>query len=253
MIRDKIFNEYGLKSDFKLRGKDVGRLEALSDGVFSLAIGLLVVSSQVPKTFKELMGFMEDFPAFFICIIMVVMIWRMHYVFFLRYGLRDRFCMRVNIFLLFLVLFYIYPLKFLFSFCAKWIYLSFAYTITHHPELAERYKLLFKETITPLELPVLSVIYGLGLGLIFICFALLYAHAYRKREYLEFNTHETYETLNSRNWMWVMGGISFISVIVAGTGYVLHKPIFSFYSGMVYWLIPLGRWLHMRLSKFNLS
>ena len=37
-----------------MRGLDNTRIEALSDGVFALAIALLLISSEVPSTFDEL-------------------------------------------------------------------------------------------------------------------------------------------------------------------------------------------------------
>lgn len=40
--------------DFRVRGKEVSRVEGLSDAVFGFAITLLVVSLEVPKTFALL-------------------------------------------------------------------------------------------------------------------------------------------------------------------------------------------------------
>lgn len=41
---------------FRIRSREVSRLEGLSDAVFGFGITLLVVSLEVPKTFDELMG-----------------------------------------------------------------------------------------------------------------------------------------------------------------------------------------------------
>lgn len=53
-------------TDFRMRGHDVLRLEALSDVVFGFALTLLVVSLHVPRTFDDLMVAMRGFPAFLI-------------------------------------------------------------------------------------------------------------------------------------------------------------------------------------------
>jgi hypothetical protein len=42
-------------------------------------------------------------------------VWCDHYVFFRRYGLQDYLTMHLSAVLLFVVLFYVYPLKFLFT------------------------------------------------------------------------------------------------------------------------------------------
>src|SRR6476620_7080236 len=49
---------------FRLRGREVSRVEGLSDAVFGFAITLLVVSLEVPNTFDELIGMMRGFVAF---------------------------------------------------------------------------------------------------------------------------------------------------------------------------------------------
>jgi uncharacterized membrane protein len=97
------------------RGRDISRLEGFSDAVFAFALTLLVVSLEVPKSFDELMATMNGFFAFACCFAIVIWIWHEHNVFFRRFGLQDHFTVFLNSVLLFVVLFYVYPLKFLFS------------------------------------------------------------------------------------------------------------------------------------------
>ena len=100
---------------FRWRGEEVWRVEGFSDAVFAFAVTLLVVSLEVPETFDELLETMRGFLAFAICFALLLSVWYEHYKFFRRYGLRDTTTVWLNAALLFLVLFFVYPLKFLFT------------------------------------------------------------------------------------------------------------------------------------------
>src|SRR6185295_20247226 len=102
---------------FRLRGREVTRLESFSDAVFGFALTLLVVSLDVPRTFSDLLTTMRGFPAFAICFLLLAVIWNSHYKYCRRYGLDDGTARFLTCVMLFLVLFYVYPLKFLFNFC----------------------------------------------------------------------------------------------------------------------------------------
>ena len=74
-----------------------------------------MVSLEVPKTFGELMEAMRGFGAFAICFTLLFIVWFNQYKFFRRYGLQDNLTVVLNGVLLFVVLFYVYPLKFVFT------------------------------------------------------------------------------------------------------------------------------------------
>ena len=97
------------------RRREVSRVEGFSDAVFGFAVTLLVVSLEVPKTFDELLMAMRGFPAFAVSFALLFMIWWRHYTFFRRYDLEDTFVVIMTGVLLFVVLFYVYPLKFLWT------------------------------------------------------------------------------------------------------------------------------------------
>src|SRR6202022_3095140 len=101
---------------FRWRSHEISRIEGLSDVVFAFAVTLLVVSLEVPKTFDELMAVMRGFGAFAICFALLIVVWFNQYKFFRRYGLQDSLTIVLNTALLFVVLFYVYPLKFVFTF-----------------------------------------------------------------------------------------------------------------------------------------
>ena len=97
------------------RHREVSRVEGFSDAVFAFAITLLVVSLEVPRTFDELVHVMRGFPAFAVSFVLLFQIWRRHYLFFRSYDLEDGTVVVLTGALLFVVLFYVYPLKFLWS------------------------------------------------------------------------------------------------------------------------------------------
>src|SRR6266496_4264938 len=115
MLREKLMAAHHEKG-FRWRGGEIARIEGLSDAVFAFAVTLLVVSLEVPKTFDELAVAKRGFGAFAICFALLFIVWFNQYKFFRRYGLQDALTVCLNGALLFVVLFYVYPLKFLFSY-----------------------------------------------------------------------------------------------------------------------------------------
>src|SRR5438128_3617422 len=93
--------------------REVSRVEGFSDAVFGFAVTLLVVSLEVPKTFDDLLLMMRGFPAFAVSFALLFQIWWRHYRFFRSYDLEDSYVITLNACLLFVVLFSVYPIKFL--------------------------------------------------------------------------------------------------------------------------------------------
>jgi uncharacterized membrane protein len=224
VIREKLIDKgVGLDKNFRMRGTgEVSRIEALSDAVFGFAITLLIVSLEVPQTFTELMGVMHGFVAFAISFVLLFFVWLTQYKFFRRYGLNDNFTIWINALLLFLVLFYVYPLKFLWNFMVNAIF-GFGASATA-PDGAP------VSAITREQVPALLTIFGLGYAAIFMIFALLYYHAYRKRGRLALNELETHDTVSNivDNLLHMFVGLlSIIISLVTRSGF----------GGLVYWLI----------------
>ncbi|HEY2801423.1 MAG TPA: TMEM175 family protein [Chthoniobacterales bacterium] len=154
-------------------------MESFSDAVFGFALTLLVVSLDVPRNFADLINTMCGFPSFAICFVFLAIIWNSHYNFCRRYGLEDTTARVLTCVLLFLVLFYVYPLKFLFNFGVNSLFVPSAAT---------------QARLTLPQYSVLMTIYGLGLAAVYLALVLLYLHAYRLRDALGLNDLERLDT-----------------------------------------------------------
>src|SRR5207247_9998688 len=103
------------KIEFRKRGHEVTRVEAMSDVIFGFSISLLVVSLEAPKTYGQMIEMLHGFLPFAVCFWIFVDIWFEHHHFFRRYALQDKPTMFLNTCLLFVILFYVYPLKYMFT------------------------------------------------------------------------------------------------------------------------------------------
>jgi len=129
---------------------------------------------------------------------MLSAIWYAQYLFFRRYGLVDRVTVILNLALLFTVLFFVYPLKFLFTVLLGDPLMRHARVMTPHG---------LEPAILPEHRPWIYLIYGAGFVSIFVVFTLLYRHAYTLREKLELNEFETWETRHAIRRMLLAVGI----------------------------------------------
>ena len=169
---------------FRWRGGEITRLEGFSDAVFAFAITLLVVSLEVPRTFQQLALTMKGFAVFAICFTLLLMVWYEHFLYFRRYGFQSVYPVFLNAMLLFVVLFYVYPLKFLFTLVIA--------QFTGGAILESRQAL--DAMITNDQVRPLFAIYGAGFAGVYALLALLYLHAYGRRRELELNECETLRT-----------------------------------------------------------
>lgn len=189
---------------FRWRGGDVSRLEALTDGIFGFAITLLVIALEVPASFDDLVVAMKGFPAFAISFALLATVWYKHVIFSRRYGLQTPAITALNLVLLFVVLFYVYPLKFLFNIVVA--------GFTHGATLAGR---PMSTVISDEQVPLLMVIYGAGYAAVSFVLAAMYWYALHKRRELELNEAELTLTRQSMMENAVLGGIGLVSAGVA--------------------------------------
>jgi uncharacterized membrane protein len=214
---------------FRNRGHEVKRIETFSDGVFAFAVTLLIVSLEVPKTFEELLISMRGFGAFAICFTLLMLVWHEQNVFFRRYALDDKVSILLNACLIFIVLFYVYPLKFLFT-------LLFSDSI--YPEGKNPF------SIRDDQVPQLMVIYGIGYVAIYSIFSLLYFHALRKKQTLELNRFEVFDTRTRMYGQLILVAVGVCSILLAlclSAKNAGLSGMFYLAIGPVFWLVHARR------------
>lgn len=218
---------------------EITRLEAFSDAVFAFALTLLVVSLEVPRSYRELMTLVRGFVPFAACFALLVWIWYEHSTFFTRYRLHDRTAVVLNAALLFVILFYVYPLKYVFT--EMFAFLG--------PDLHAG-----REALTPSDLANIFVVYGAGFSAVFALFAALYGHAWRRRDALRLTPAEAFDTRLAAGGQLVSAGIglaaaawalmaprSFGVVSISGYMYMLMGPAHAGY----------GWWASRRRAAFG--
>jgi uncharacterized membrane protein len=205
--------------------REVSRVEGFSDAVFAFAITLLVVSLEVPKTFAELTAAIRGFPAFAVCFALLFQVWWRHYRFFRTYDLEDARVIALTGLLLFVVLFYVYPLKFLWSI----VFLQFGGV---H---------ISDEVLTPRQVPALFEIYGAGVAATFGILAAMYGYAYSRRGELGLTPPEAMDARMDVYSNLALAGIGLLSAALAAILSVVAPGLLGI-AGYVYFLIGFSEW-----------
>lgn len=211
---------------FRWRGGEVSRLEGLADAVIALAMTLLIVSLEVPADFDALLDSFKQLPAFAVCFVMLVMCWYYHYQFHRRFGLENLYTVFLNAALLFLILFYVYPLKFVFTRLIN--------------------GMLYSERIEFESGATVMVAYSAGVVGIFMLFALMHLYAYRNRRTLDLDEAECYVTRTAirAHLIYVVTGLLSIALALA-----VHPVL----AGLVYFALGPAQFLNGWLSGRKLD
>ncbi len=194
---DQQFLTFG---DFRLRGTQVSRMEGFSDAAFAFATTLLVVSMEVPRDFTQLLDVLKGIPAFAVCFTILIWLWVAHYKYFRRYGIEDRVTIALNSLLLFVVMVYVYPLKFVFT-----IFMGMLTGI--QPGNTGK--------IQGDQVGDLFVIYGAGFMAVFLILALMNLRAYALRDCLNLDALERLMTRAEIARCLGIAGVGLLSIILA--------------------------------------
>jgi len=202
--------------NFRLRGEAITRLDVFSDVVLGIALVLLVVSLAIPRSFSDLRSPTPSFTASAVCFLMLVNVWYSHYVFFRRYGLNDRWTVLINAALLSIVLFCVYPLKFLYG--------TLFASLVRAEELSPRFALA-------IQINGMMVLYALGFTAAFFLVAALYWNAWRQRDTMALDGVERLLSISSivdALGMAAVGLIACLAALVLPTSLVLYSAVLYF-------------------------
>ena len=222
---------------FRSRGKEIVRVEALSDAVFAFSVSLLVASLEVPQTFEELIFIVKGALPFFATVTVLFLFWYQQYTFFRYYGLHDIITILLNLAYLALILFYVYPLKFLFS-----ILLSSWTGINLFPKAAEKGLIILSNN----DFPSLIILFGAGYLFIWLLVFLMYSRAAYLSKKLQLNRYELLFTKKEKRGALWNGLIAAASIILALCGA-------ESLSGICYLLIPLLLLINQQIFKRSLK
>jgi uncharacterized membrane protein len=214
------------------RTRDLSRLEGFSDAVFAFAATLLVVSLEVPAGFDELLADVSGFSAFSVSFAALILIWTVHNAYFRRYGLQDGWTVFLNAALLFVVLFYVFPLKFLAA--SFTVHVLGVGPPTAAPALAG-----FE------ELGVIFLLYSVGFMLIFLCVSLMYRHAASRAEPLGLDAWERWEARMLERHYLIFAGVALVSIVTAFAGIGVRFGV----PGLLYLALGPLCWWHGRWSE----
>ena len=202
-----------------LRGRDVSRLEGFSDAVFGFALTLLVVSLEVPETFVELERILVGFPAFAVTFTVICWIWYEHYLLFRKYDLEDGITIVLNCILLFIVVFYAYPMKFLFTRLISGSIMGVGPGIDHGMSAANA--------------RLLMAVYSGGFVALFVTLMLLHWNALRQRELRALDPLTVYDARASIKRHLISVTIGMLSIAIA-----VFPPIsYLSFAGLIFFLM----------------
>ena len=162
---------------------------------------------------------------------MIFLFWYQQYRFFRCYGLNDKRVIVLNLVYLAVILFYVYPLKFLFTLLlAAWTGLNL------FPAAVEK----GMTVLDPNDLPALVEMFSIGYAVTWLILWLLYRRALARAALLELSPSEwLYTKKEARGAAWNCG-VGLLAIAFALPGWVIL-------AGCCYLLIPLLLWLNGRL------
>jgi uncharacterized membrane protein len=184
-----------------IRGREVSRIEGFSDAVFGFALTLLVVSLEVPDNFDGLKTILRGFLPFAVTFALVCWIWYEHYAFFRMFDVDDKITIALNCALLFIVLFFVYPLKFVFS--------NVVPMLLGQPHVFR--------AMAVADVRMLMWVYSAGFVAMFGIFMLLYWNMYSRREAMRLSERQAFEAWAGLRTHAMSAGVGLASITLALT------------------------------------
>ncbi|NVJ97360.1 MAG: DUF1211 domain-containing protein [Alphaproteobacteria bacterium] len=211
-------------SGIRVRGTHVSRLEGLTDAVIGFAITLLIVSMEVPTSLDSLFAMVMGFPAFALTFMLLTFIWFWHYRFFRQFGLNTGRIMWANGVLLFLVLLFVYPLKFLATVVVNYVILEGWFGVDMPDMISFR----------PEQFRHLHALYASGFSAVFLCFVWFYRIALSAADELGLSAFERRSVEVHANMFLIVAVVPLLSIIIAYLPFTL-APMWAGWASILIW------------------
>jgi uncharacterized membrane protein len=173
-----------IEGSFRLRGRDVTRLESFVDASFAFSLTLLVIFfNDLPETIAELRTAMRRVPTFAACFVLLMLFWSAHNRWSRRFGLEDARSTVLSLALVLTVMIYVYPLRMVTS--SGLSIVTAGWVPNELGGLGENWLL---------DLQTAFMVYSVGFAVLSWILWRLNAHALGKAEALMLNSRERYDT-----------------------------------------------------------
>lgn len=240
MRRHMLSSENEEMQGIRVRGIEVSRLEGLTDAVIGFAVTLLIVSMEVPRSLDEMFAMVLGFPAFGLTFLLLLAIWYWHYRYFRQFGLPTDKVVWANGILLFLVLLFVYPLKFLATIVINHVVIEGWFGIDM-PNL-----LSFRQG----QYQMLHILYALGFASVFLCFSWLYKIALNNRGELKLTEIEQHHTRVHMILFAIVAAVPLLSILLLFLPTQL-APMYAGFANMLIW--PATWWYGTRARKQTIA
>lgn len=225
---------------FRIRGKDMTRIETFTDAAFAFALTLLVISLDPPTSMRALSAALVHVPGFVLSATLLMVFWNGHHRWSRRYGLDDSMTIVLSCMLVFTVLVFVYPLRYMSSAVT-----GFTASLTGLPIGPDVSAL----GVTGLrDVNGMLLIFGIGFMFMALAIAWLNLHAWRQRETLELDVAERVETRVELG-TWCMLSLAGLTSATIAAAFPNGVPIAGLAYGTLGILIPVYRWHVQRRAQ----
>ena len=173
-----------IEGGFRLRGREVTRLESFVDASFAFSLTLLVIFfNELPDTIAELRGAIRRIPTFAGCFALLMLFWAAHNRWSRRFGLEDARSTVLSLALVLTVMIYVYPLRMVTS--AGLSIATGGWVPNELGGLGEQWLL---------DIQTAFIVYSVGFGVLSWILWRLNAHALARADTLMLSAGERYDT-----------------------------------------------------------
>ena len=207
--------------------RDMSRVETFTDAAFAFALTLLVVSLDPPTTYEGLLLALRGVPSFLAAAALLMMFWWGHHQWSRNYDLDDGATVFLSCVLVFTVLVYVYPLRYMTGVFFTWVGRMTGLPLgppgdTGIESAAQVYGLF--------------AVYGLGFAAMSLTVLLLYVHAWRNRTRLGLDAVGRHDIVSN---LWAWGILAATGLASAVSALVLDDPRLASVPGWIQMTLPV--------------